>query len=348
MIKLIKAIGASSETSPLAPMQIKRRALLPDDVEIRVLYCGICHSDLHQVKNDFNATTYPVVPGHEIIGEITAIGENVKRFKIGELAAIGCIVDSCQHCTPCRHDLEQFCENGTTYSYNTPDKHLGGVTLGGFAQSYVCKQDYVLSVPEGLDPASAAPLLCAGITVYSPLKHWRAGAGKIVGILGIGGLGHMAIKIARAMGAHVVVFTTSPDKLEDAKKLGAHEAVLSTDAAQMKQWNSKIDLILDTVSAKHDVNAYLQLLRIDGSVVLVGLPAEPLEIGAFNVVKGRRSFAGSNIGGIAETQEMLNFCADNSIVADIEMVDANQINEAFERLEKGDVRYRFVVDMTTL
>lgn len=348
MIKLIKAIGASSETSPLAPMQIKRRALLPDDVEIRVLYCGICHSDLHQVKNDFNATTYPVVPGHEIIGEITATGENVKRFKIGELAAIGCIVDSCQHCTPCRHDLEQFCENGTTYSYNTPDKHLGGVTLGGFAQSYVCKQDYVLSVPEGLDPASAAPLLCAGITVYSPLKHWRAGAGKIVGILGIGGLGHMAIKIARAMGAHVVVFTTSPDKLEDAKKLGAHEAVLSTDAAQMKQWNSKIDLILDTVSAKHDVNAYLQLLRIDGSVVLVGLPAEPLEIGAFNVVKGRRSFAGSNIGGIAETQEMLNFCADNSIVADIEMVDANQINEAFERLENGDVRYRFVVDMTTL
>jgi len=288
------------------------------------------------------------VPGHEIVGEIIAIGENVQRFNVGELAAIGCIVDSCQHCNPCRHDLEQFCENGTTLSYNTPDKHLGGVTLGGFAQSYVCKEDYVLTVPEGLDPAAAAPLLCAGITVYSPLKHWRAGAGKIVGILGIGGLGHMAIKIARAMGAHVVVFTTSPDKVEDAKKLGAHEAVLSTDADQMKQWKSKIDLILDTVSAKHDVNAYLQLLRIDGSVVLVGLPAEPLEIGAFNVIKGRRSFAGSNIGGIAETQEMLNFCADNSIIADIEMVDANQINEAFERLEKGDVRYRFVVDMTTL
>lgn len=288
------------------------------------------------------------MPGHEIVGEIIAIGENVQRFNVGELAAIGCIVDSCQHCNPCRHDLEQFCENGTTLSYNTPDKHLGGVTLGGFAQSYVCKEDYVLTVPEGLDPAAAAPLLCAGITVYSPLKHWRAGAGKIVGILGIGGLGHMAIKIARAMGAHVVVFTTSPDKVEDAKKLGAHEAVLSTDADQMKQWKSKIDLILDTVSAKHDVNAYLQLLRIDGSVVLVGLPAEPLEIGAFNVIKGRRSFAGSNIGGIAETQEMLNFCADNSIIADIEMVDANQINEAFERLEKGDVRYRFVVDMTTL
>lgn len=348
MPKLIKAVGAASASSPLAPMQIARRTLLPDDVEIRVLYCGICHSDLHQVKNDFNGTTYPVVPGHEIVGQVIAVGDNVQKHKIGDIAGIGCIVDSCQHCSPCRHDLEQYCENGTTYSYNTPDKHLGGITFGGFSQTYVCKQDYVLSIPAGLDPAASAPLLCAGITVYSPLKHWRAGAGKVVGVLGIGGLGHMAIKIARAMGAHVVVFTTSAAKVEDAKRLGAHEAVLSTDPEQMKHWSSKVDLILDTVSAKHDVNEYLQLLRIDGTVVLVGLPAEPLEIRAFNVVKGRRSFSGSNIGGIAETQEMLNFCADNSIVADIEMVSANQINEAFERLEKGDVRYRFVVDMSTL
>nr|WP_047626669.1 NAD(P)-dependent alcohol dehydrogenase [Enterobacter sp. ZOR0014] len=348
MIKTVKAIGTDAATHPLKEFSIKRRGLLNDDVEIEILYCGICHSDLHQIKNDFGGTHYPVVPGHEIVGRVIAVGENVTRFKPGDFAAVGCIVDSCGECHACRHDLEQFCESGTTLSFNTPDKHLGGMTYGGFSQTYVCRESYTLKMPDNLDLAAAAPLLCAGITVYSPLKHWQAGAGKVVGILGIGGLGHVAIKIAKAMGAHVVVFTTSQAKVEDANRLGAHEAVLSSDAQQMAKFAGKLDLILDTVSAKHDVNAYLKLLKIDGSVVLVGLPPEPIEISAFNVVKGRRSFSGSNIGGIAETQEMLNFCAENNITADIELIDASQINDAFSRLEKGDVKYRFVVDMTTL
>ncbi|SSH84912.1 alcohol dehydrogenase [Klebsiella pneumoniae] len=348
MIKTVKAIGTDAATHPLKEFSIKRRGLLNDDVEIEILYCGICHSDLHQIKNDFGGTHYPVVPGHEIVGRVIAVGENVTRFKPGDFAAVGCIVDSCGECPACRHDLEQFCESGTTLSFNTPDKHLGGMTYGGFSQTYVCRESYTLNMPDNLDLAAAAPLLCAGITVYSPLKHWQAGAGKVVGILGIGGLGHVAIKIAKAMGAHVVVFTTSQAKVEDANRLGAHEAVLSSDAQQMAKFAGKLDLILDTVSAKHDVNAYLKLLKIDGSVVLVGLPPEPIEISAFNVVKGRRSFSGSNIGGIAETQEMLDFCAEHNITADIELIDASQINDAFSRLEKGDVKYRFVVDMTTL
>lgn len=348
MIKTVKAIGTDAATHPLKEFSIKRRGLLNDDVEIEILYCGICHSDLHQIKNDFGGTHYPVVPGHEIVGRVIAVGENVTRFKPGDFAAVGCIVDSCGECPACRHDLEQFCESGTTLSFNTPDKHLGGMTYGGFSQTYVCRESYTLKMPDNLDLAAAAPLLCAGITVYSPLKHWQAGAGKVVGILGIGGLGHVAIKIAKAMGAHVVVFTTSQAKVEDANRLGAHEAVLSSDAQQMAKFAGKLDLILDTVSAKHDVNAYLKLLKIDGLVVLVGLPPEPIEISAFNVVKGRRSFSGSNIGGIAETQDMLDFCAEHNITADIELIDANQINDAFSRLEQGDVKYRFVVDMTTL
>ncbi|EPL8246010.1 NAD(P)-dependent alcohol dehydrogenase [Escherichia coli] len=347
-MKTVKAIGTDAATHPLKEFSIKRRGLLNDDVEIEILYCGICHSDLHQIKNDFGGTHYPVVPGHEIVGRVIAVGENVTRFKPGDFAAVGCIVDSCGECPACRHDLEQFCESGTTLSFNTPDKHLGGMTYGGFSQTYVCRESYTLKMPDNLDLAAAAPLLCAGITVYSPLKHWQAGAGKVVGILGIGGLGHVAIKIAKAMGAHVVVFTTSQAKVEDANRLGAHEAVLSSDAQQMAKFAGKLDLILDTVSAKHDVNAYLKLLKIDGSVVLVGLPPEPIEISAFNVVKGRRSFSGSNIGGIAETQEMLDFCAEHNITADIELIDASQINDAFSRLEQGDVKYRFVVDMTTL
>lgn len=348
MIKTVKALGTDTANTPLREFSIKRRGLLNDDVEIEILYCGICHSDLHQVKNDFGGTHYPVVPGHEIVGRVIAVGENVTKFKPGDFAAVGCIVDSCGKCPACRHDLEQFCESGTTLSFNTPDKHLGGMTYGGFSQTYICRESYTLKIPENVDLAAAAPLLCAGITVYSPLKHWRAGAGKVVGILGIGGLGHVAIKMAKAMGAHVVVFTTSQAKVEDAHRLGAHEAVLSSDAEQMTQYVGKLDLLLDTVSAKHDVNTYLKLLKIDGSVVLVGLPPEPIEISAFNVVKGRRSFSGSNIGGIAETQEMLDFCAEKNITADIELIDVSQINEAFSRLEKGDVKYRFVVDMTTL
>ena len=305
MIKSVKAIGTDSSANPLHTFNIQRRGLLTDDVEMEILYCGICHSDLHQIKDDFGATTFPVVPGHEIVGRVTAIGSDVTNFKVGDYAAVGCIVDSCGSCPACERDLQQFCENGTTLSFNTPDKHLGGMTYGGFAKTYVCKERYTLKMPDFADMAAAAPLLCAGITVYSPLKHWKAGAGKVVGVLGIGGLGHVAIRIARAMGAHVVVLTTSQAKIEDAQRLGAHEAVLTSDAEQMKQFAGKIDIIIDTVSAKHDINAYLKLLAIDGTVVLVGLPPEPFEVGAFIIVKGRRSFAGSNIGGIYETLEML-------------------------------------------
>jgi uncharacterized zinc-type alcohol dehydrogenase-like protein len=346
--KTTQAFGTNAVNEPLKKMEIRRRALLPNDVELEILYCGICHSDLHQIKNDFGGTMFPIVPGHEIVGKITAVGTEASKFKVGDLAAIGCIIDSCGHCEYCHDHLEQFCDEGVTYSFNSPDKRLGGATFGGFAKTYVCEEKYVLQMPEFEDLAAAAPLLCAGITVYSPLKHWQAGPGKKVGILGIGGLGHVAIKIAKAMGAEVTVFTTSQSKVEDAKRLGADHAVLSSDAEQMAKYNRKLHFILDTVSAKHDVNTYLNLLRHDGSVVLVGLPPEPLEIGAFNVVVGRKSFAGSNIGGIAETQEMLDFCAKHNITADIELIRIDEVNEAFERLEKGDVKYRFVIDMNTL
>ena len=292
--------------------------------------------------------TFPMVPGHEIVGRVTKVGSSVTNFKVGDLAAVGCIVDSCGKCEYCERDLEQFCDNGVTFSFNSPDRHTGGVTYGGFSESYVCDEKYVLHMPKTLDPAAAAPLLCAGITVYSPLKHWQAGRGKKVGILGIGGLGHVAIKIAKAMGAHVVVFTTSPSKVEDAKRLGADEAVLSSDTEQMNKYSRSLHFILDTVSAKHDVNTYLNLLRHDGSVVLVGLPPEPIEIGAFSVVSGRRSFSGSNIGGIAETQEMLNFCAEHNITAEIELIKMEDVNGAMDRLAKGDVKYRFVIDMASL
>jgi alcohol dehydrogenase (NADP+) len=347
-IKIVKAYGTEAANKPLYAMNIKRRGLQSHDVEMEILYCGICHSDLHQIKNDFGGTMFPIVPGHEIVGKVTRVGEHVTNFKVGDLAGVGCIVDSCGKCEYCEDDKEQFCDEGVTFSFNSPDKYLGGATLGGFSETYVCNENYVLHVPETLDLASAAPLLCAGITVYSPLKHWQAGPGKIVGILGIGGLGHMAIKIAKAMGAHVVVFTTSPSKVEDAKRLGADEAVLSSDPEQMAKYSRKIHFIIDTVSAKHDVNTYLNLLRHDGSVVLVGLPPQPLEVSAFSVVMGRRSFSGSNIGGIAETQEMLDFCAKHNITADVELINIQQVNEAFDRLQKGDVKYRFVIDMASL
>ncbi|MDE3057149.1 MAG: NAD(P)-dependent alcohol dehydrogenase [Bacteroidota bacterium] len=344
----VKAYGTEAKGTPLHAMNITRRALMPHDVEMEILYCGICHSDLHQIKNDFGHTMFPVVPGHEMIGKITRTGEHVTTFKIGDLAAIGCIVASCGTCEYCENGLEQFCDNGVTFSFNSPDKHLGGATLGGFSETYVCDEKYVLRVPSFANMAAAAPLLCAGITVYSPLKHWQAGPGKKVGVLGIGGLGHIAIKIAKAMGAEVIVFTTSHSKVEDAKRLGADEAVLSSDAEAMKRYSRKLHFIIDTVSARHDVNIYLNLLRHDGSVVLVGLPPEPLEVNAFSVVSGRRSFAGSNIGGIAETQEMLNFCAEHNITADIELIKMQDVNEAFDRLERGDVKYRFVIDMKSL
>ncbi|MCA6065902.1 NAD(P)-dependent alcohol dehydrogenase [Chryseobacterium sp. RG1] len=348
MSTLIKAYGTESPEIPLHELTINRRALQAHDIEMEILYCGICHSDLHQVHADFGPYPAPIVPGHEIVGRITAVGEHVKNFKIGDIAGIGCIVDSCDHCEYCNEGIEQFCEEGVTFSFNSEDKVSGGHTFGGFSKSYVCNERYVLKVPAFENLAAAAPLLCAGITVYSPLKHWGAGPGKKVGVLGIGGLGHLAIKIAKAMGSEVVVFTTSPGKVEDAKRLGADEAVLSSDAEAMAKYSRQLHFIIDTVSAKHDVNVYLNLLRHDGTVVLVGLPPEPLEINAFNVVMGRRSFAGSNIGGIAETQEMLEFCFEHNITADSEIINIQDVNIAFDRLEKGDVKYRFVIDMASL
>lgn len=345
----VKAYGTEDIDKPLNEMTIERRELQPHDVEFEVLYCGICHSDLHQIHNDFGHTVFPIVPGHEIVGRITKIGSEVTDFKIGELAAVGCIVDSCQHCHYCEEGQEHYCEEGTTFSFNSPDKYLEGkVTYGGFSKYYVCEDRYVLHMPAFENLAASAPLLCAGITVYSPLRYWNAGPGKKVGVLGIGGLGHLAIKIAKAMGAEVTVFTTSPEKVKDAKRLGADYAVLSKDKEQMNQFVGSQDFIIDTVSAKHDVNTYLGLLKVEGTLVLVGLPPENLEVGAFNIVSGRRSFSGSNIGGIKETQEMLDFCYQHNIVAESEIITIQQVNEAFERLEKGDVKYRFVIDMGSL
>lgn len=346
-IKNVKAYGTSSAKEPLKEMTIQRRALLPHDVEMEIWYCGICHSDLHQTHNDFGGSNYPMVPGHEIIGRITAVGDQVTKFTIGNLAGVGCIIDSCRECEYCERSEEMYCHQ-ETLSFNSPDKYLGGMTLGGYAQTYVADERYVLHVPENLDLASAAPLLCAGITVYSPFKHWNIGKGSKVGVLGIGGLGHVAIKIAKAMGAEVIVYTTSEIKVEDAKRLGADDAVLTKDDEQLKKYIGKLDMVLDTVSAFHDVNVYLNQLRPEGTVVLVGLPNQPLPVNPFNVVRGRRSFAGSNIGGIKETQEMLNFCGEHNITADIELINIQDVNTAYDRLEKGDVHYRFVIDMASL
>lgn len=343
-----RAFGAKTATGPMQNLDIQRRTVLAHDVEMEILYCGICHSDLHALHNDWGMTEYPIVPGHEIVGKVTAVGEHVTKFKVGDIAAIGCMVDSCNSCEYCESDLEQFCDEGVTYSFNSPDKTSDGYTYGGFSEKYVCNEQYVLQMPHFDNLSATAPLLCAGITVYSPLKHWQAAPGKKIGILGIGGLGHLAIKIAKAMGAEVVVFTTSESKIVDAKRLGADEVVLSTDAAQMDKYARNLHFILDTVSAKHDINAYLNLLRHDGSVVVVGLPPEPIELSAFSIVMGRRSVSGSNIGSIKETQEMLEFCAEHNITADVELITIEQANEAFERLEAGDVRYRFVVDMASL
>jgi uncharacterized zinc-type alcohol dehydrogenase-like protein len=346
--KVTKAFGTNSAGAPLQEMTIERRVVTPHDVQIEILFCGICHSDLHQVKNDFGRAIYPLVPGHEIVGRVTEIGENVVKFKVGDLAGVGCIVDACRTCNPCQEGFEQFCEAGMTFSFNSIDKTYGGHTFGGYSERIVTDEKYVLSIPKTLDLASTAPLLCAGITVYSPLKHWKVGQGTKIGILGIGGLGHLAIKIAKAMGAIVTVFTTSQSKVEDAKRLGADNAVLSTDTEQMKKYLGKLNFILDTISAQHDINDYLKLLSIDGSLVLVGLPPELLSISAFSVVKGRKNFSGSNIGGIAETQEMLDFCAKHTITADIELIHIQDINKAYKRLENGDVHYRFVIDLATL
>jgi len=344
----VKAFGTEAPKADLKQMHINRREVTAKDVEIDILYCGVCHSDLHTARNEWHGTVYPNVPGHEIIGRITKVGDSVTRFKVGDLAGVGCMVDSCRECESCKEGLEQYCETGNIQTYNGHEKYLNQQTFGGYSECVVVDEDFVLHVPENLDPASTAPLLCAGITTYSPLKHWNIGPGMKVGIVGIGGLGHMGVKIAKAMGAHVVVITTSVAKEEDAKRLGAHDVILSTDEAQMRRNRGTLHYILDCVSAQHDINAYLRLLKRDGSLTLVGAPENPLPVAPFSLIPARKSFSGSMIGGIAETQEMLDFCGRHNITSDIELIRMQDINYAYERLLKGDVKYRFVIDMASL
>lgn len=342
-----KAYLTNNATSPLSPATIERRTPGATDVQIQILYCGVCHSDLHFARNEWGFTQYPCVPGHEIVGRVTAIGTGVKKFKVGDTVGVGCLIDSCRTCPNCRNGLEQFCA-GMVMTYGSTDQHLNAPTLGGYAQSIVVTEDFVLRMPANLDLAAAAPLLCAGITTWSPLRHWKVGPGQKVGIVGLGGLGHMGVKFAKAFGAHVVLFTTSPGKIADALRLGAHEVVLSTDEAQMAAHAGSFDLILDAVSASHDINAYLNQLKHDGNLVLVGAPEKPLPVAAFPLIMRRRSFSGSLIGGLPETQEMLDFCGQHNITCDIEMIRMDQINGAYERMLKSDVKYRFVIDLASL
>jgi len=345
-----KAYAAAGATSPLAQTTIQRRAPQESDVQIEILFCGVCHSDLHQVRDEWNEvmpTVYPCVPGHEIVGRVTAVGSAVTGFKPGDLAAVGCMVDSDRTCPECQAGQEQFCPN-FILTYNFPDKHLGGVTYGGYSDSIVVDQSFVLHVPNNLDLAGVAPLLCAGITTYSPMRHWGVTKGKKVGVVGLGGLGHMGVKFAHALGAHVVVFSTSPNKKEDALRLGADEVVISKNADEMEKHTRSFDFILDAVSADHDINAYINLLSRDGNLTLVGAPNKPLGVAAFALIMGRRSLSGSPIGGIKETQEMLDFCGEHNITADVEVIPIQKVNEAYERLLKSDVKYRFSIDMASL
>jgi uncharacterized zinc-type alcohol dehydrogenase-like protein len=345
-----KAYSVSSATSPFASTKIDRRDPTENDVQIEILFCGICHSDLHQARNEWSGlmpTVYPCVPGHEIVGRVTKVGPAVTKFKIGDLAAVGCMVDSDGTCPECKAGFEQFCPN-FSLTYNFPDKHLGGVTYGGYSDSIVVNERFVLSIPANLDLAGAAPLLCAGITTYSPMKHWGVTKGKKVGVVGLGGLGHMGVKFAHALGAHTVVFTTSPGKKDDALRLGADEVVVSRNADEMAKHAGSFDFILDAVAVEHDVNAYINLLGRDGNLTMVGAPATPLPVAVFGLLFRRRSFSGSLIGGIAETQEMLDFCGRNNITSDVEVIPIQKVNEAYERLLKSDVKYRFSIDMASL
>jgi len=345
-----KAYSAASARSPLTSTTIARRDATGHDVEMEILFCGICHSDLHQVRDEWNEvmpTVYPCVPGHEIVGRVTRTGSAVSKFQVGDLAAVGCMVDSDRTCPECQAGLEQFCQN-VTLTYNFPDKHLGGVTYGGYSESIVVDEAFALSVPPNLNLAGVAPLLCAGITTYSPMRHWCVTKGKKVGIVGLGGLGHMGVKFAHALGAHVVVFTTSPNKKDDAVRLGADEVVVSRNADEMQKHLGSFDFILDAVSADHDINSYIQLLRRDGNLTLVGAPEKPLAVAAFGLLFGRRSLSGSPIGGIPETQEMLDFCGKHGITADVEVIPIQKVNEAYERLLRADVKYRFSIDMASL
>jgi len=345
-----KAYSAASATSPLASTTIARRDPTENDVQIEILFCGICHSDLHQARNEWSGvmpTVYPCVPGHEIVGRVTKVGPDVKKFKVGDLAAVGCMVDSDGTCPECKAGLEQFCPN-FTLTYNFPDKRSGGVTYGGYSDSIVVRETFVLKVPSNLNLAGAAPLLCAGITTYSPMRHWGVTKGKKVGIVGLGGLGHMGVKFAHALGAHTVVFTTSPGKKDDALRLGADEVVISKNADEMAKHAGSFDFILDAVAADHDINAYINLLSRDGNITLVGAPEKPLPVAVFGLLFRRRSFSGSLIGGIAETQEMLDFCGKHNITSDVEVIPIQKLNEAYERLVKSDVKYRFSIDMASL
>lgn len=344
----VKAYGAESATTPIVPLTIERRTPKPHDVEIEIRYCGVCHSDLHTARNEWGNAVYPCVPGHEIVGFVTAVGSHVKKFKVGDRAGVGCLVDSCRECANCKDGLEQFCHTGATFSYGSPERDGSGITHGGYSQSIVTHEDFVLHIADNLPLDAAAPLLCAGITTYSPLKYWKVGKGTRVGVLGLGGLGHMGVKLAVAMGAEVTMLSHSPSKEKDAKRLGAHQFVLTSDAEQAKKVTGYFDFILDTVSAEHDYNFYLGLLRTNGTMVCVGVPPSPTPVAAFSIIFGRKSLAGSLIGGLPETQEMLDFCAEHNIVSDIELIRMDQINEAYERMMKGDVRYRFVIDMATL
>jgi uncharacterized zinc-type alcohol dehydrogenase-like protein len=345
-----KAYSVASATSPFASTAIARREPTGHDVQIEILFCGVCHSDLHQARDEWKAvmpTVYPLVPGHEIVGRVTKVGSAVTKFKPGDLAAVGCLVDTDGTCPECRAGLEQFCPN-STLTYNFPDKQSGGVTYGGYSDSIVVTEKFALKVPANLSLAGTAPLLCAGITTYSPMRHWGVTAGKKVGIVGLGGLGHMGVKFAHAFGAHTVVFTTSPGKKDDAFRLGADEVVLSSNANEMAKHAGSFDFILDAVAADHDINAYISLLRRDGNLTMVGAPEKPLPVSVFSLIMGRRSFSGSPIGGLAETQEMLDFCGQHNITADVEIIPIQKINEAYERLLKSDVKYRFSIDMASL
>jgi alcohol dehydrogenase (NADP+) len=340
--------AAQNAITPLAPFKFERRDPGAEDVQIQILYCGVCHSDLHTVRNEWQGTTYPCVPGHEIIGRVTKVGGDVKKFKENDIVGVGCLVDSCRTCENCKDDLEQFCQQGPIFTYNSPDKHTGGLTYGGYSNSIVVDEAFVLQIPKNLDLAATAPLLCAGITTYSPLRHNNVTKGQKVGIVGLGGLGHMGVKLAKAFGAHVVVFTTSPSKVKDALRLGADEVVNSKDEDEMKKHLNSFHFILDTVAAQHDINAYLVLLKRDGTLTQVGVPPEPLSVHVSSLIFGRRNFNGSLIGGIKETQEMLDFCGKHNITSDIELIPIQKINEAYDRLVKSDVKYRFVIDMASL
>jgi alcohol dehydrogenase (NADP+) len=349
MTKKILGYAVNSSTSVLAPFQFQRRDQRKSDVEIEILYCGVCHSDLHQARNDWGNSIYPMVPGHEIVGKVISVGSEVTKFKVGDTVGVGCMVDSCQHCAACEQGLEQYCEVGHTLTYNDIDRHDKMPTFGGYSERIVVSDKFVLKVPESLDIKGVGPLLCAGITTWSPLRHWKVGKDSKVAVIGLGGLGHMGLKLAKALGAHVSLFTRSPDKEADARRLGADEIVLSTNESEMAAVKGKFDLIIDTVPYVHDLNPYIPTLSLNGTLVLVGYLGglEPV-LNSMPLILGRKAVAGSVIGGIAETQEMLDFCGKHGITADVEMIKIQEINEAYERMLKSDVKYRFVIDMKSL